>query len=189
MKATSQCACASDNVTCARIVLNPDQKLSTVALELVRAAAEFQNRVARNEDTTGLVAEFSTHFHVDTRLGEAMLAGKIKAEFDGDHLIVQATDPQPERFNTHPTAPCNALSVSTLDAKVRARRMHWVMRIHALACHVIAQSTNSQNNACEFLCDLRHWCDANGVDIYKAMDEAYIRYMHDKFTGLKHDSH
>jgi hypothetical protein len=197
MNATSHSAGATDTAPTLRVVLTPDHHVTTVALDLVRAAAEYQTRVNRKEDTTGLVVELSERFNIDQRLGEALLAGKVKAEIEGDQLVVK-TNPlesdidrttAADRIGAQRGARCTALPPGVTGPDERARRMQSVMLMHAAARGANAQGVASLANVCEFLCDLRHWCDEHMVDIYKAMDQAYIRYMHDKYRGLTPDSH
>jgi len=190
MNIASQSTGAPGTASDMRVALSPDHKVSTVALELVRAAAEYQARVKRAEDATGLVAEISERFGIDLRLGELLLAGKVATEIDGDQLVVKSSLPSCDTDRAAPrrATRCAGLSApSTFGPEERARRMQSVMLMHAAARGANAQSVASVASVCEVLCDLRHWCDEHMVDIYKSMDQAYIRYMHDKYQGLHFD--
>ena len=75
-------------------------------------------------------------------------------------------------------------SADTSIPDSRARRMHAVMLLHAAGASPRERPIASPAQLCEFLCDLRHWCDLHMVDIHKALDQSYVRYMHDKHQGL-----
>ena len=66
----------------------------------------------------------------------------------------------------------------------RARRMHAVMLFHAAGARPREKTIASPAQLCEFLCDLRHWCDRHMVDLHKSLDQSYVRYMHDKHQAL-----
>jgi hypothetical protein len=83
-----------------RIVLADDHKLTTVALELVRAAGEYQACRGRGRDAGDLVERFGRRFGVDAQLSEALLAGKVAVEIEGDRLVVPS-DSKP-RVSEHP---------------------------------------------------------------------------------------
>jgi hypothetical protein len=190
MNIASQSTGTRDTASAMRVVLSADHKVSTVALELVRAAAEYQTRIKRAEDASGLVAEISERFSIDVRLSEALLAGKVAAAIDGDQLVVRSALPPCDANRVAPRRaprPTSLASPLTFGPEERARRMQSVMLMHAAARGASAQSVASLANVCEVLCDLRHWCDEHMVDIYKSMDQSYIRYMHDKYQGLPFD--
>lgn len=78
-------------------------------------------------------------------------------------------------------APCWE-SGSLSDA--RARRVLAVLRLHAEAAGPAVGPMSSQAHLCELLCDLRFWCDEHVVDFHQALDQSYVRYMHDKHQAL-----
>ena len=79
------------------------------------------------------------------------------------------------------SAPCWE-SGSPSDA--RARRVQAVMRLHAEAAGPSVGPMASPAHLCELLCDLRFWCDEHVVDFHQALDQSYVRYMHDKHQAL-----
>ena len=187
MNAISPSVCASDSASTWRVVLSSDHKVSTIALELVRAAAEYQTRVNRSEDISGLVAEFSARFGIDARLSDGLLAGKLATEIDGDQLFVNTTllQHEPEPVTTRCAKGHNgAIAPSTPCADERARRMQSVMSMHSAARGASGHGVASLVNVCELLCDLRHWCDEQTVDFYQAMDRSYAKYLNDKHHHL-----
>lgn len=187
MNTISPPVCASESSSILRVVLSSDHKVSTVALELVRAAAEYQTRVNRNEDISGLVAEFSARFGIDARLSDGLLAGKLATEIDGDQLFVNTTllQHEPEPVTTRRAErPEGAIASSKPGADERARRMHSVMSMHSAACGASGHGVATLGNVCELLCDLRHWCDEQTVDLYQALDRSYASYLRDKHHHL-----
>jgi len=188
MNVASPSVRASESAATLRIALGDDHKVSTVALDLVRAAAEFQHRQVRGEDTSGLIAELSERFNIDPRVAQALLAGQVKTEVDGDHLVVCATLPADveQSLPTHPRS-CLRPMATNVGPEERARRMQSVMLFHCASRGVSEQGGDSPSQLMEFLCDLRHWCDERMVDLYKGLDQSYIRYMHNKYRGLPHN--
>jgi hypothetical protein len=170
-----------------QVVLTPDFHITTVALDLVRAAAEYETLAQRNEDTAGLIDQFSKRFKIDAQLSESLLSGRTKVDIEGGRLVISTRPSDDIAPVATSRNACRTPIVPVQGSEERAKRMQSVMVMHAAARGVSALSVSSQANVSEFLCDLRHWCDEHMVDIYKAMDQAYIRYMHDKYRGLAPD--
>jgi hypothetical protein len=169
------------------VVLADDHKLTTVALELVRAAAEYQARRGHGQPTGEFVAEFSRRFAIDPSLSEALLAGEVAVEIDGDRLVAHPGAMLRETgvIARPPGDRCrNRSTPSGSRPEERARRMQSVMHAHATARDAGADAVSSAASVCEILCDLRHWCDEHSIDLYQALDESYVCYMHEKHDGL-----
>ena len=69
-------------------------------------------------------------------------------------------------------------------ASARAQRMHSVLLVHGVAAGPSVGPVASPAHLCELLCDLRYWCDEHVVDLHQALDQSFVRYMHDKHHAL-----
>ena len=59
----------------------------------------------------------------------------------------------------------------------RVDRADHVLRLYAEIEGSEAYEDDAESLLCDLLTDLRHWADANGLDIYRGLDMSYTHYL------------
>lgn len=154
-------------------------------LDVLVTAAEYQWLASRQASVEHLVRDFGERFGLTPVVANAVLAGSTRARIEEGYLVIEATE-QADRPSSAADTPRHSTDSAPTVPASTAARVDRADRLLILYAAKVAQEEQLTREArlSELLCDLRHWCDADGVVMYKALDQSYVRYMHTKFGGL-----
>lgn len=194
MNLSSQTRPSLDGTTRIIVTVDPARASANPALDLVSVIGQFEHAARNAQHTRPMVEQFAMQWGLPLELAEQVLKGDLRVELDGARLALFVDGDMLSRLYLARVGLVDGGTVAIenddhwlvdRDAEQRVKRMRETLGVHARHGGFGTRgSVGSEAQLCELLCDLRMFCDREGVDLHHCLDVAYERYMHERHRGL-----